>query len=254
MEENGAELKGHGAGQDFVERAKDGDGAVVAEVITASVVFEKDGNDAGAHIGGHGASCEHFVECLLSKKGGEWIGGGGFRAGRFINSFAVYASEDLEKFGGEFVEAGCGTVGHHTTDGAGNVEWVEFLVQGEAGTGVSRESFAFASEGFEKSGLCTSVGDEVEVVEATRCAVESIGVGIELFLGGDGIEAVAPMWLVGCGVPESCDGIGLLGGGRNQKSHSRTLQPHPASRVGYLFTAHRKISTLSKDVCERSGA
>ena len=59
MGENGAELEGHGAGQDFVEGAEDGDREVVAEVITASFVCEEDGDDAGAHIAGHGASLSH---------------------------------------------------------------------------------------------------------------------------------------------------------------------------------------------------
>ena len=77
MGESGAELEGHRAGQDFVEGAEDGDGAVVAEVITASFVFEEDGYDAGAHIAGYGASCEHFAE-RLSEKGGERIWGGGY--------------------------------------------------------------------------------------------------------------------------------------------------------------------------------
>ena len=76
MGENGAELEGHGAGQDFVEGTEDGDGAVVAEVITASFVFEEDGDDAGAHIAGHGASCEHFAE-RVSQKGGKRIRGRG---------------------------------------------------------------------------------------------------------------------------------------------------------------------------------
>ncbi len=45
-----------------------------------------------------------------------------------------------------------------------------------------REDFAIASEGFEESGLCISVGDEVEVVEATRGAIEGVGVVVKLFL------------------------------------------------------------------------
>ena len=80
----------------------------------------------------------------------------------------------------------------HATDGAGDVEWVEYFVQREAGPGVWREDFAIVSEGFEESGLCISVGDEVEVLEATRGAVEGVGVGIVLFLRGDRIRAVAP--------------------------------------------------------------
>ena len=80
MGENGAKLEGRDAGQDFVEGADDGDGAVIAKIITASFVFEEDGDDAGAHIAGHGASCEHFAE-RLSQKGGERIWGGGFGAG-----------------------------------------------------------------------------------------------------------------------------------------------------------------------------
>ena len=100
--ENGAELEGHGAEQDFVEGAEDGDEAVVAEVITASFVFEEDGDDAGAHIAGHGASREHFAE-RLSQKDGERIGDGVFGTDRVINSIAVYAGEDLKKFGGEAV-------------------------------------------------------------------------------------------------------------------------------------------------------
>ena len=96
MGESGAELEGHRAGQDFVEGAEDGDGAVVAEVITASFVFEKDGDATGTHIGGHVASCEHFAECL-SKTGGERIGGGGFGASRFIDSFAAYSRAPLNK-------------------------------------------------------------------------------------------------------------------------------------------------------------
>ncbi len=63
----------------------------------------------------------------------------------------------------------------HATDGAGNVEWVEDFVHREAGAGVRRENFAIASEGFEEGGLCTRVDDEVEVVEATRVAIEGIG-------------------------------------------------------------------------------
>ena len=45
-----------------------------------------------------------------------------------------------------------------------------------------REDFAIASEGFEESGLCISVGDKVEVVQATKGAIEGVGVGVELFL------------------------------------------------------------------------
>ena len=66
--------------------------------------------------------------------------------------------------------------------GAGDVEWVEYFVQGEAGADVWREDFAIASEGVEESGLCISVSDEVKVVEATRGAIEGVGVGVELFL------------------------------------------------------------------------
>jgi hypothetical protein len=117
----------------------------------------------------------------LSQKGGERIEGRGFGSGRFINSFAVYSGEYLKKFGREAIEARCGMVGH-ATDGAGDVEWVEYFVQGEAGAGLWREDLAIASEGFEESGLCISVGDKVEVVQATKGAIEGVGVGVELFL------------------------------------------------------------------------
>ena len=62
------------------------------------------------------------------------------------------------------------------------MEWVEDFVEGETRAGVWREDFAIASEGFEESGLCTCVGDEVEVVKAARGAIEGIGMGVELFL------------------------------------------------------------------------
>jgi hypothetical protein len=63
--EDDAELEGHGAGQDFVERTEDGDRAVVAEVITASFVFEEDGDDAGAHIAGTWSQLRAFRGTLV---------------------------------------------------------------------------------------------------------------------------------------------------------------------------------------------
>ena len=71
----------------------------------------------------------------------------------------------------------------HATDCAGDVEWVEDLVQGEARFGVRREDLAIAGKCFEESSLCTCVGDEVEVVKAFSCSCEVMGFGGRPFRG-----------------------------------------------------------------------